>query len=164
LGPAGTDASAVAYNLSDKVCYLESFEAAMNAAVTGAGYALVACGYKSSLDGSKSWCDLHFSFLDALEIVDVLHAPTKPMCIALNDASGVHRSIAIHPATEIFLRGTPFQPRFFSNKVAAVRAAASGRCDACIGSCDVVSEYPQLQIVKTINASMVWVLYRKRTI
>jgi hypothetical protein len=164
LGPMGTDASAVASGLSESVSYTESFDDAMRDAASGKGFALVACGYKSSADASKSWGDLHFSYIDELDIVEVFHASTKRMCIAVNSAADDPRTIAIHPTTEAFIRDTSFQPTFFSNKVTAVQAAAFGRCDACIGSCDVVAEYPQLRIIRNIRATMVWVLYRKRTV
>jgi len=83
----GTDASAVASGLSESVSYTESFDDAMRDAASGKGFALVACGYKSSSDASKSWGDLHFSYIDELDIVEVFHASTKRMCIAVNSAA-----------------------------------------------------------------------------
>jgi DNA-binding transcriptional LysR family regulator len=162
LGPVGTDASAVAETLTERILYTDSFEDAMLAAAAGEGLALIACGYKS-ISKLESWGDLHFAFIDQLRVVDVLHIPTKPMCIAINELASDREHVATHPTTEVFSRSTNLKPLFFANKVAAVEAAAAGTCGACVGSCDVVATYPQLQETKRIHASMVWVVYRKRT-
>lgn len=164
LGPDGTDASVVAKTLSSRITYCSSFEEAMQHAVQGHGIALVACGYKSAPEMNESWGDLHFSYIRELMVLEVMHAPTKPMCIAINTHAEKQATIALHPTTERLLKKSTYRPVFFSSKVAAVEAAAIGTCDACIGSRDIILRYSDLTEVEEVLASMVWVVYGKKTV
>ncbi|MCX5174287.1 hypothetical protein [Streptomyces virginiae] len=145
LGPMGTDAHAEAQRHFDQVILTDTFSAAVEAALQQQTYALVAAGFVER-DGAgvitRGWVDLHFRVLGRLEVADTWMAPTKQMCLASHPAAGVLRSVALHPATQVF--ADTFAPaadrRYVDAKPAAVQLAARGEVDGCIGSVDVATQ------------------------
>ncbi|MFK0016255.1 hypothetical protein [Streptomyces sp. NPDC091027] len=91
-------------------------------------------------------------------------APTKQMCLASHPAAGVLRSVALHPATQVF--ADTFAPaadrRYVDAKPAAVQLAARGEVDGCIGSVDVATR-AGLTVREVFEPTMVWCLYRPVT-
>jgi len=167
LGPSGTDSANEAGKRSSVVLLFPSFVAAVENAQKTNGYALVPTGYLNILDGklTDSWVDMHFRLTGQMRVVDVWESPTKAMCLAINrervaDRASI-RSIASHPATAVFARQTCADAviTFVTSKPLAVEAAASGRVDACIGSADVVAEFP-LEPLDHFHPTMVWILYQ----
>lgn len=165
LGPTGTDAEHAALSLGQNVGLCSSFREAMSVAYHTNVTALVACGYIDRINEvvTDSWVNLHFSYIDRMEVIDTFYLPTKPMCIARrNDRSNLS-SVALHPATEELARlYCPKAVRHYvSNKPLAVGLAVNGDTDACIGSIDVVSMYDCLQVVRVFRPQMVWALYAR---
>lgn len=165
LGPAATDAAAVASKHADEVRLVGSFRAAMETACLEDAGALVPCGYLRRTDHSvdETWVDLHFEFSDRLGISACWTHPTKPMCLAVNDQSH-HGSVVVHPATKWFAdRLAPDKrPHYVATKTQAAQLCAAGEFDMCIASLDVVEASPSLRVVTTFTPEMVWVLYIRR--
>lgn len=164
LGPAGTDAHAEAQRHFDQVILTRSFSAALMTALDRHAYALVAAGFvERGLDGAitSGWIDLHFRHLGQLEIADTWVAPTKQMCLAASPAVTAVRSLALHPATQVF--ADTYAPgavyRYVDAKPAAVQLAANGEVDGCIGSVDVALQ-AGLSVRDVFEPTMVWCLYR----
>lgn len=167
LGPAGTDAEAEARRFFDDVVLADSFEGAMRAALDSGTHALVAAGFvqRTGAQVTDLWVDLHFRHLDRMRIVGVWESPTKPMCAATGPRVACLadvRSIALHPATDVFIgQFTPGAERLYVNaKPLAAQRAAEGAVDGCIGSVDVVERHPELTVREVFHPTMVWVLYQ----
>ncbi|MEU1863670.1 hypothetical protein [Streptomyces gardneri] len=167
LGPDGTDAHAEALRLFDDVVLADSFESAMNVAFEGGMYALVATGFveRSGAAVSDLWVNLHFRHLGRMRIVGTWESPTKPMCVAAGPEVadlGALRSIALHPATDMFAeRFAPQADRqYVDAKPLAVQQVVDGAADGCIGSLDVVERYRGLTVREVFRPTMVWVLYQ----
>ncbi|MGW3387436.1 hypothetical protein [Streptomyces cinereoruber] len=169
LGPAGTDAHAEATRLFDSVAVAPTFEEAVCMAYDARSYALVATGFveRTGAEVTDLWVNLHFRNLNRMKVVGVWESPTKPMCLATRSAAaGLDdvRSVALHPATEVF--ADQFVPhverRYADAKPTAVRMAAEGLADACIGSVDIVRENG-LSVRVEFQPSMVWCLYQACT-
>ncbi|MFE5518373.1 hypothetical protein ACFQ9Q_11680 [Streptomyces virginiae] len=160
----GTDAHAEAQRHFDQVILTDTFSAAVEAALQQQTYALVAAGFVER-DGAgvitRGWVVLHFRVLGRLEVADTWVAPTKQMCLASHPAAGVLRSVALHPATQVF--ADTFAPaadrRYVDAKPAAVQF---GEVDGCIGSVDVASQ-AGLTVREVFEPTMVWCLYRPVT-
>jgi hypothetical protein len=170
LGPADTDAQAVAQTISDEVVLCDSFPAAMEYARTHDSYALICAGYikQQPAEDPASWVSLHFESVTTMQLVDVWFQPTKPMCLALNSATedvATVRTVALHPATKAF--ADQYLPHarqlYVEAKPLAVAQAAAGLADACIGSLDVVANHHNLSAVEVFQPDMVWCLYRSRS-
>ncbi|MGI5451367.1 hypothetical protein ACQEVM_37545 [Streptomyces sp. CA-243310] len=169
LGPEGTDAHAEATRCFENVTLSPSFNAAMEVAYERGIHALVAAGFVERAGASGTvtdcWVDVHFRNLGRMELVHVWQSPTKEMCLATNgralDVRAI-RSIALHPATQVFAdRLAPHAAReYVDAKPIAVRMAADGRVDGCIGSVDVARQ-AGLDIRETFAPTMVWCLYRR---
>ncbi|MFJ9434780.1 hypothetical protein ACIRQY_34735 [Streptomyces sp. NPDC101490] len=151
----------------DEVLLEPSFESAMRAAFHAKAYALVAAGFveRNGPQATDLWVNLHFRHLGRMRIVCVWESPTKPMCVATGPrVPGLAdvRSVALHPATEVFAgRFTPQAERHYVDaKPLAVQRAADGIADSCIGSLDVIARYPALTVHETFQPTMVWVLYQ----
>jgi hypothetical protein len=166
LGPSGTDSAHEAERYFSKVLLFPSFAEAIEHSERTDGYALVPTGYIQFHEGElgDSWVNMHFRLLGRMRIVDVWASPTKPMCLAINrqrvsDRESI-RSIALHPATAAIARQLCGEAAFtfLNSKPMAVEAAAKGQVDACIGSIDVVSDYP-LEPIDFFHPTMVWTLY-----
>lgn len=166
LGPAGTDSECEARKHFSNVLLLPSFTAAVDHASQTGGYALVPAGYIQYHDGkiADTWVDLHFRILGRMQIMAVWESPTKKMCLAINRDRVVDResiqSVALHPATAVFAKQlcAAAKVTFVNAKPLAVRAAARGAVDACIGSVDLVSN-TLLEPVDFFSPTMVWCLY-----
>jgi len=171
LGPAGTDALAVAESLGKPIIVCDSFPAAMQLAMQGDAVALICAGYREIDDDGNlvdDWTRLHFRSISKMKLVFSWSQPTKPMCLAVNTdlvaEGGEPRSIALHPATSVLAEQAfphALLQRFHA-KPLAVEAAARGYADACVGSADVVALYPNLCSIQTYEAEMVWCLYERR--
>lgn len=167
LGPEGTDAHAVAVTVSDDIVYCDSFREAIQVALRDARAALVPCGC-GSLDPMQRdrWVDLHFEFSDRVEPIDVFVRKTKTMCAAVRrDTARPPTTVSAHPATRVF--ANEFFPEAeiipVESKPEAVRACADGHVDGCIGSLDVVQAHENLQVLRSFEAEMVWVLYARKS-
>ncbi|MFD9053338.1 hypothetical protein [Streptomyces zaomyceticus] len=95
--------------------------------------------------------DLHFRHLDRMRIAGLWESLTKPMCAATGPrvaSLADVRSIALHPATEVFAgQFTPLAERqYLDAKPLAVRRASEGTADGGIGSVDVVERHPELTV------------------
>ncbi|MEU6932897.1 hypothetical protein AB0A05_27485 [Streptomyces sp. NPDC046374] len=163
LGPAGTDAHAEASRLFDHVAVADSFDAAVRDARESGDLALVAAGFvqKAGNRVVDLWVDLHFRNLGLMELAQVWESPTKPMCLATRPGTSSVDTIALHPATEAFAdRLVPTARRqYVDAKPLAVRMAAEGLVDACIGSVDVAVACG-LTVRSQFQPSMVWCLYK----
>jgi len=164
LGPIGTDAEWVASGLSATVLLYPTFRSALKQACNQDCIALVACGCMSD---TECWVDLHFEFLEMLQIISVMALPTKPMCFAKSvTGSDLVRSVAVYPAVrQLAAKRTPTASLvFYPNKPAAVLACAQGETDSCIGSEEIVVQHPRLVVVERISATMVWALYARSSL
>jgi hypothetical protein len=166
LGPNGTDAHAEACRLFPRVELESSFRAAMRRALDRDEHALLAAGFVAVAQDRivDSWVTVHFEYHDTMEIVRSWHAPTKPMCVAVNVDAGAVGSVALHPATIAFADsfGLPARRTFVEAKPVAADLAAAGDVDGCIASVDVVQRHPSLRILREFHPTMVWCLYRRR--
>lgn len=167
LGPRGTDSACEAEKYSPNVLLFPTFAEAIDHAESTGGYALVPTGYLDVREGAlaDAWVDMHFRLLGRMRIVDLWESATKPMCLAINtrrvaDRDAI-RSVALHPATSSFARQAcgDAEMMFFNSKPMAVEAAASGKCDACIGSVDMVTD-AALKPIDYFYPTMVWTLYQ----
>ncbi|MFF1560943.1 hypothetical protein [Streptomyces sp. NPDC058279] len=165
LGPEGTDAHAEAARLFPTVILTESFDAAMRAARDQGTGALVAAGFVERRGEvvTDLWVDMHFRNHGHMGLTRVWESPTKAMCVATRrnvpDLSAV-RTLALHPATRAFAdEFTPAATRWYVDaKPLAVKLAADGSVDGCIGSVDIARQHG-LEIRQVFEPTMVWCLY-----
>lgn len=167
LGPVGTDAESVVRTLTSHIILEESFEKSMKSAIDNDYLALVCCGYKSEKD-DKSWVDLNFKYNGKLKIIDIILRSTKTMALVKNVHSTSIKNIVIHPSTEELLhnhycldkhRNTTIHK--VNNKPTAVELVDLGKYDLTIGSLDVIKNYKNMEILKPIDAQMIWALYER---
>ncbi|MBT8163011.1 MULTISPECIES: hypothetical protein [Arthrobacter] len=167
LGPAGTDAFAVAEQLTLNVIACDTFPEAMKVAEESRIPALICAGYRE-MDRSgfvtDDWSHLHFRYRNSMRVTHVWTQPTKPMCLAVRDGITYPEqvsSVALHPATSAIANDVlPSADQIaFRSKPAAVQAANTGQADACIGSVDVITEAGNLHIVEYFSTEMIWCLY-----
>ncbi|MEU0518548.1 hypothetical protein [Streptosporangium sp. NPDC006007] len=128
--------------------------------------ALVPAGYVDRETGGtgETWVDLHFRYQPQLKLAHVWHGKIRPMCIAVNEDcpdGGAVPVVALHSATWRFAQEylPTHTARFVRSKPEAVRQAAQGDVQACIGSVDLVEQAANLRITHVINPTMVWCLY-----
>lgn len=165
LGPPGTDAAHAARHFAQTILAC-SFPLAMETAWRQDAAALVCTGFIDRRDGDVTdcWVDLHFRWTGMMQLQQCWVEPTKPMGIAVRPGSIPARvgSVALHPATEALAqRWLPqAERRYVSAKPLAVRMAAAGEAEACIGSLDIVAA-TDLEVVQVIEPLMVWCLYTR---
>lgn len=165
LGPEGTDAHAEALRHFGQVVLTKTFDAAVRSAYESDTYALVAAGFveRTGHDVSDMWVNIHFRNLDRMHLHDVWVSPTKQMCLATRRTGrpDTARSIALHPATQVFADAfAPAEARrqYVDAKPVAVRLVADGQADCCIASVDIAERHG-LRIHHVFQPTMVWCLY-----
>ncbi|MEU8542997.1 hypothetical protein AB0C52_23930 [Streptomyces sp. NPDC048717] len=165
LGPQGTDAHCEAQRHFADVLLADSFELAMQVAIASRCHAMVAAGWveRGGPDAGVSdlWVNLHFRYLGKAELVGMWQAPTKPMCLATAASVQWPRTVALHPATDVFadLYAPSASRHYVDAKPLAVRQVTEGRTEACIGSVDVVQQ-AGLTIRAQWQPTMAWFLYQ----
>jgi len=174
LGPAGTDSENAARQLLPRVAprgrmvLVPTFAAALEHAWEHDGLALVPAAYAERDATGRivdCWADLNFAVETEarLELWCSHVLALKELTLAVREGVTEARHVALHPATtyyaEAFLPGA--QRLFHRSKPEAVRACVEGRADACIGSIDVVQQWPQLRVQQTFAARMCWTIYRR---
>jgi len=173
LGPDGTDSEAAAKqvlqrnSIAGEVVLCESFESAREHAIQHNTYLLVPAAYAARDSEGRvidTWGDFNFRNLDNLELEDSIVLPLKEMCVARNIESIEPRTIALHPATDIFAEryAKGLEKIYIHSKPLAVKHCSEGQSDLCIGSADVVERFENLVVEQSVKPKMIWALYSRR--
>lgn len=169
LGPSLSDSAVVAHSITSRVKLCSSFPLAISWALEKNSRALVPCGFLGAEKESVGWVDLHFASISKLQCYEVFLNPLQPLALARRKGSS-GSTVAIHPATRSLLKAEEFS-KFFSSepevlevvsKPLGVNQTAAGLTDYCIGSAPDIRRYKNLEILNTINANMVWALYKTK--
>jgi len=173
LGPEGTDSEAAAKRVLQRngidggVVLCSGFEAAKDHAIMNNTYLLVPAAYASRDSQGNvvdTWGDFNFRNLEALDLVDSLVLPLKEMCVARNVDCVEARTIALHPATDVFADrfADGLERIYIHSKPLAVKHCSEGQSDMCIGSADVIEGFDNLKVEQSVTPKMIWALYTRR--
>lgn len=172
LGPSGTDAEAVALTRYHDIRLVESFRVAMELAWRHGGRALICAGYlrrdPETTHVVDSWVQMHFEWLQRMDLVEVWKHPTKEMGLAVGQGHEEVRSVAVHPSTLPLLpdEWQDAELHFVDAKPQAVLEVVHQEADACLGSVDIIEAFAELEVVETFAPQMIWCEYarhRRRT-
>lgn len=166
LGPQKTDSHYLATKLSKKVFLFDSFLEAMEFGYAQDFYVLVACGFQKIEKGRliDSWVNLNFKNFDKMNIVDIVLADTKAMCLAKNIDANKIKKCVLHSSTTAFADKycSKIEKIYVDSKPLAVELCSQGKYSHCIGSEDVVKAHQNLKIIKSFTPQMVWAIHKRK--
>lgn len=171
IGPKGTDSykSALYWRDLKKISFNivehEKFEDIFNSGcIKKNDLVIIPAGFCNRSKGHFiSWVDIHFSFLDVLEIEDIFYTKTQPMLLLENPECEKEHAI-IHSSTYILLiNHVNVKDIYYSDsKMKAFLEFQKGHYKYTIVSDNSFTNVSRnkFHILKTFFPSMVWCVYR----